>query len=141
MSYTSADRVTGQGGNFGKAAWAENDKLLPIVVRMQRTVASMTAMVGKCCFLRVKPEQLEFRRSRSVLARAGGGGDRRNAARGPVTFSSRARPADGFGKPWVSRHGLHNLLDNACRYTEQGRILLEFRAVNASDGYRSRHRS
>ena len=23
---------------------------------------------------------------------------------------------------------LHNLLDNACRYTEQGRILLEFRA-------------
>ena len=38
-----------------------DDKLLPIVVRMQRTVASMTAMVGTMLLLARKPEQLEFR--------------------------------------------------------------------------------
>ena len=108
-----------------------DDKLLPIVVRMQRTVASMTAMVGTMLLLARKPEQLEFRPfDLCVLARQEEVEIPGTLAREAChLFQSVARPADGFWEalswpPWF----LHNLLDNACRYTEQGRILLEFRA-------------
>ncbi|MFR4119786.1 MAG: histidine kinase dimerization/phospho-acceptor domain-containing protein [Bilophila wadsworthia] len=107
-----------------------DDKLLPIVGRMQRTVASMTAMVGTMLLLARKPEQLEFRPfDLCVLARRGGGGDPGALARRPVTFSSLLPDRlTVLGSPELAAMVLHNLLDNACRYTEQGRILLEFRA-------------
>ena len=77
-----------------------DDKLLPIVGRMQRTVASMTAMVGTMLLLARKPEQLEFRPFDRVCWRGGrrwrSGALAREACH---LFQSVARPSDGFGKP------------------------------------------
>ena len=107
-----------------------DDKLLPIVVRMQRTVASMTAMVGTMLLLARKPEQLEFRPfDLCVLARQEEVEIRERLRGRPVTFSSLLPDRlTVLGSPELAAMVLHNLLDNACRYTEQGRILLEFRA-------------
>lgn len=107
-----------------------DDKLLPIVVRMQRTVASMTAMVGTMLLLARKPEQLEFRPfDLCVLARQEEVEIRERLRGRPVTFASLLPDRlTVLGSPELAAMVLHNLLDNACRYTEQGRILLEFRA-------------
>ena len=107
-----------------------DDKLLPIVGRMQRTVASMTAMVGTMLLLARKPEQLEFRPfDLCVLARQEEVEIRERLRGRPVTFSSLLPDRlTVLGSPELAAMVLHNLLDNACRYTEQGRILLEFRA-------------
>ena len=104
-------------------------KLLPIVVRMQRTVESMTVMVGTMLLLARKPEQLEFRPfDLCALARQEEAEIRERLRGRPVTFSSLLPDRlTVLGSPELAAMVLHNLLDNACRYTEQGRILLELR--------------
>ena len=90
----------------------------------------MTAMVGTMLLLARKPEQLEFRPfDLCVLARQEEVEIRERLRGRPVTFSSLLPDRlTVLGSPELAAMVLHNLLDNACRYTEQGRILLEFRA-------------
>lgn len=102
-------------------------KLLPVVARMQRTIASMTAVVGTMLLLARKPEQLEFRPfDLCALARQEEAEIRERLQGRPVDFIC-LLPArlTVQASPELASMVLHNLLDNACRYTEQGRILLE----------------
>ena len=101
--------------------------LFPIVARMQRTIASMTAMVGTMLLLARRPEQLEFRPFElCALARLEETEIRERLRGRPVEFFCHL-PAQltVLASPELASMILHNLLDNACRYTEQGRILLE----------------
>lgn len=104
-----------------------DERLFPIVARMQRTIASMTAMVGTMLLLARKPEQLEFRPfDLCALARLEETEIRERLQGRPVEFSC-LLPAQVTvsASPELASMILHNVLDNACRYTEQGRILLE----------------
>lgn len=105
----------------------EGAGLLPVVERMQRTVASMTATVGTMLLLARKPEQLE-RRDFDFSALA-----RREAENARLLLAGRdvalrccvPETLPLRGNPELAALVLHNLLDNACRYTGRGAVSLE----------------
>ena len=101
--------------------------LLPVVERMQRTIASMTATVGTMLLLARKPEQLERRDfDFSALARQETENARRLLAGRDVSLRCCVPETLPLrGNPELAALVLHNLLDNACRYTARGAISLE----------------
>lgn len=104
----------------------ETQELLPVVDRMQRTMEGMTTTVGTMLLLARKPEQLERRLfDMSAVARREGEEIRTNLAGRPIDFIlDIPERLDIYGNPELASITLHNLLDNARRYTERGSITL-----------------
>ena len=100
--------------------------LLPVVERMQRTIAAMTGTVGTMLLLARAPERLECRPfDLSALARREGEAARERLRGRPVAYAeSLPDRLMVRGNPELAALILHNLLDNACRYTEAGRVEL-----------------
>ncbi len=101
-------------------------QLLPVLERMQRTMEGMTATVETMLLLARKPEQLERRIfDMSAVARREGEEMRTALAGRPVDFIAEIpNRLDIHGNPELASMTLHNLLDNARRYTEAGSITL-----------------
>lgn len=105
--------------------------LLPVVDRMQRTIADMTATVGTMLLLARKPEQLERRLfDMSALARREGEEIKNGLTGRPIEFVCAVPDRlDVLANPEMAAMILHNLLDNARRYTERGSITLRLNAT------------
>ena len=98
----------------------------PVLERMARTIEGMTSTVSTLLLLARTPEQLEFRPfdmaalargEEDFVAQSPKGRDIRYARSLPDTLML-------TGNPDLAALILHNLLDNACRYTSAGTISL-----------------
>ena len=104
----------------------EGEQILPVIDRMQRTMEGMTTTVGTMLLLARKPEQLERRFfDMSAVARREGEEIQASLIERPITFiADIPERLEIYGNPDLAAITLHNLLDNARRYTEQGSITL-----------------
>ncbi len=100
--------------------------LKPVVTRMQRTLEGMTDTVHTMLVLARRPEQLQYHAfDLSALIRREEDFVQTLLRNRPISFTL-ALP-DTFmihGNPDLSALVVHNLLDNACRYTQEGGIEL-----------------
>ena len=114
------------GAEILESRLEDRPDLLPVVERMQRTLAAMTATVGALLLLARAPERLECRPFDLAATARREGDMARELLRGrPVAFDERLPDVlMAEGNPEVAALVLHNLLDNACRYTEEGRVEL-----------------
>lgn len=105
--------------------------LLPVVQRMQRTIDAMTVNVRTMLLLARTPEQLEQKDfDMSALVRQNE--DRVAELLRDRHVSYETRLPDSLmlrGNLDLAALVLNNLLDNACRYTEKGHILVELTTV------------
>ncbi len=114
------------------APTAEAPQLLPVITRMQRTITSMTATVNTMLLLARKPEQLEQRMFNiSDLLRQEVEYLRTGLTGRPVTLHCTIpEHLAVFGNPQLAAMIVHNLLENAHRYTERGSISLYLAATH-----------
>ena len=104
--------------------------ITPVLSRMQKTLATMTGTVATMLLLARKPEQLEQHHfDMSALARNEEEFVSDLLKDRPIVYE--AHLADHLmirGNPDLAALVLHNLLDNACRYTSTGSIVLTLNA-------------
>ena len=114
------------GAEILESRLEDRPDLLPVVERMHRTLAAMTATVSALLLLARAPERLECRPFDLAATARREGDMARELLRGrPIAFDERLPDVlMAEGNPEVAALVLHNLLDNACRYTEEGRIEL-----------------
>ena len=100
--------------------------LKPVVSRMQRTLDGMTDTVHTMLVLARRPEQLHYHAfDLSALIRREEDFVATMLRNRPITFALELPDTCMIhGNPDLSALVVHNLLDNACRYTQEGRIVL-----------------
>lgn len=108
----------------------EGTPMQPVLSRMQKTITTMTGTVSTMLLLARKPEQLEQHLfDMSALARSEGDFARHMLADRPITYEEHLADALMIrANPDLAALVLHNILDNACRYTSEGSIVLSLDA-------------
>ncbi len=109
----------------------QNTPSQPVVERMQKTISTMTGTVSTMLLLARKPEQLEQHVfDMSALARNEGEFVRHMLSNRPIVYEEHLADALKIcANPDLAALVLHNILDNACRYTSEGSISLTLDAA------------
>ncbi|MDO5537300.1 MAG: HAMP domain-containing sensor histidine kinase [Desulfovibrionaceae bacterium] len=104
-----------------------DESLLPVVRRMQRTIDIMTVNVRTMLLLARTPEQLEMKPfDMSALVRLADDRVHELLAGRQVTYTRKVPDSLMLtGSSELAALVLHNLLDNACRYTSEGCVEVE----------------